>query len=194
MLMSVRMAPPFPLIFLLMIHSEWLTVTLQKLSRFCILICFWIGCPFVPYEFCVSGVSSAGWGVNYSHSQICALKNSSVIMSCTYTYPTGHQVRKAFWTKGSIMDGEESPDLSEDPEYSQRLQYLGDKQQTCTIRLSHVTPKDEHVYYFRFTTDAIEGRWTGYPGVSLSVTGNFHEVKLFFCALCWRIISVWQQH
>ncbi len=158
MLMSVRMAPPFPLIFLLMIHSEWLTATQE---RFCVFIFFWIGCPFVPYEFCVSGVSCAGWDVSYSHSHICALKNSSVIMSCTYTYPTGHQVRKAFWTKGSVMDGEESPDLSEDPEYSQRLQCLGDKPQNCTIRLSHVTQKDEHVYYFRFTTDVTEGRWTG---------------------------------
>ncbi|KAL0202699.1 hypothetical protein M9458_000717, partial [Cirrhinus mrigala] len=40
--------------------------------------------------------------------------------------------------------GEEPSDLSEDPEYSQRLQYLGDKQQNCTIRLNHVTQKDSH--------------------------------------------------
>ncbi|KAL0202000.1 hypothetical protein M9458_000018, partial [Cirrhinus mrigala] len=51
---------------------------------------------------------------------------------------------KVFWTKNSIKVGEEHPDLSEDPEYSQRLQYLGDKQQNCTIRLNHVTQKDEH--------------------------------------------------
>ncbi|XP_050959241.1 uncharacterized protein LOC127160606 [Labeo rohita] len=133
--MSVRMAPPLPLIFLLMIH----------------------------------GVSSADWGVSYSHSHICALKNSSVIMSCTYTYPTGYQIKKVFWTKDHIR-GAEPPDLSEDPEYSQRLQYLGDKQQNCTIRLNHVTQKDEHEYCFRLTTHIPDKKWTGKPGVSLTVT------------------------
>ncbi|KAL1281361.1 hypothetical protein QQF64_000164 [Cirrhinus molitorella] len=135
MVMSVRMAPPLPLIFLLMIHR----------------------------------VSSADWGVSYSRSHICALKDSLVIMRCTYTYPTGHQIIKVFWSK-LLIHGEEPPDLSKDPKYSQRLQYLGDKQQNCTIRLSHVTQKDSHMFYFRFTTDVTGGRWSGIPGVTLTVT------------------------
>ncbi|XP_067296766.1 B-cell receptor CD22-like [Pseudorasbora parva] len=136
MLMSVRMAPPLPLIFLLMIH----------------------------------GVSSAGWGVSYSPSHICALKDSTVIMSCSYTYPTGHQIEKVFWTNPLVKYNDEFTDLSEDPEYSKRLQYLGDKQQNCTVRLSHVTLKDSHKYYFRFITNKAGGRWTGKPGVTLNVT------------------------
>ncbi|XP_077055057.1 uncharacterized protein LOC143706708 [Siphateles boraxobius] len=135
MRMSVRMAPPLSVIFLLMIH----------------------------------GVSSGDWGVSYSPSHICALKDSTVIVACTYTYPTGYQIMKAFWTKGSA-DSVHPPDLSNDPEYSQRLQYLGDKQQNCTVILSHVTRKDSHMYYFRFITNITEGRWIGYPGVSLTVT------------------------
>ncbi|KTF84616.1 hypothetical protein cypCar_00050300, partial [Cyprinus carpio] len=51
------------------------------------------------------------WGVKYRDSHICALKNSSVIMSCTYTYPTGYKIMKLFWTKNP-RKGEESPDLS----------------------------------------------------------------------------------
>ncbi|XP_058626176.1 B-cell receptor CD22-like [Onychostoma macrolepis] len=113
--------------------------------------------------------SENGLGVSYSHSHICALKNSSVIMNCTYTYPTGHQIKKVFWAKNPVK-GEVHPDLSEDPEYSQRLQYLGDKQQNCTIRLSHVTQKDAHVYCFRFITDKPDGIWIGRPGVTLTVT------------------------
>ncbi|XP_077057471.1 B-cell receptor CD22-like [Siphateles boraxobius] len=135
MLMSVRMAPPLPLIFLLMIH----------------------------------GVSSDAWGVSYSPSHICALKDSTVIMRCTYKYPTGHQIKKVLWTKKHVM-GKEPPDLSKDTEYSQRLQYLGDKQQNCNIRLSHVTLNDSHMYYFRFITDNPDGKWTGKPGVTLTVT------------------------
>ncbi|KAL0202743.1 hypothetical protein M9458_000761, partial [Cirrhinus mrigala] len=74
---------------------------------------------------------------------------------------------KVFWTKNTVK-GKELPDLSEDPEYNQRLQYLGDKQQNCTIRLNHVTQKDEHEYCFRFITDKPDG--TGYPRVNLTVT------------------------
>ncbi|XDV16255.1 hypothetical protein PO909_016051, partial [Leuciscus waleckii] len=92
-------------------------------------------------------------------------------MRCTYTYPTGYQIMKVFWTKGPFQRwlGVEPPDLSNDPEYSQRLQYLGDKQQNCNIRLSHVTLKDSHMYYFRFITDK-EMKWIGSPGVTLTVT------------------------
>ncbi|XP_026121294.1 B-cell receptor CD22-like [Carassius auratus] len=127
----------------------------------------------------IHGVSSAGWGVNYRHSHICALKNSSVTFYCTYTYPTGDEIKKVFWTKTLFKDGNkesseeevEHTDLSEDPEYSQRLQYLGDKQKNCTIRLSHVTQKDSHMYYFRFITDDDESQGqTSDPGVSLTVT------------------------
>ncbi|XP_042620352.1 B-cell receptor CD22-like [Cyprinus carpio] len=172
-LMSVRMAPRLPLIFLLMIH----------------------------------GVSSADWGVSYSPSHICALKTSSVIMSCTYTYPTGHQIMKMFWTNTKeIKDKhEESPDLSEDPEYSQRLQYLGDTQQNCTIRLSHVTQKDEHKYYFRFRTDI--DQWIGKQGVTLTVTDlqveapervteghNVHLTCKSSCTLTDRATFIWYRN
>ncbi|XDV16451.1 hypothetical protein PO909_016159, partial [Leuciscus waleckii] len=136
-------------------------------------VCFY--CCFLsllPCECCVSGVCSqwSGWSVSYSPSHICALKDSTVTMSCTYKYPTGHQIMKAFWTKTLVKDNEEPPDLSKDPEYSQRLQYLGDKQQNCTVRLSHVTRKDSHMYYFRFITNKPGGKWIGDPGVTLTVT------------------------
>ncbi|XP_056128025.1 B-cell receptor CD22-like [Rhinichthys klamathensis goyatoka] len=117
----------------------------------------------------IHGVSSDDWSVSYSPSHICALKDSTVIMRCSYTYPTGHQIKEAFWTK-EFIKGVEFPDLSNDTEYSQRLQYLGDQQQNCTVRLSHVTQKDSHMYYFRFITDITEGKWIGVPGVNLTVT------------------------
>ncbi len=134
----------------------------------------------------VSGVfGQYDWGVTYSPSHICALKGSTVTMNCTYTYTTGHKIRKVFWTKTNAKEKhEEFPDLFEDPEYSQRLQYLGDKQQNCAVRLDHVTQKDSHKYYFRFITDPPDGNWLGTPGVTLTVTGDFDEVSLFFCALC----------
>ncbi|XP_051539523.1 B-cell receptor CD22-like isoform X2 [Myxocyprinus asiaticus] len=111
-----------------------------------------------------------GWSVSYSRSYICALKGSTVIMPCTYTYPPGYQIMKVFWTKTDFKEKhEEFPDLSEDPEYSQRIHYLGDKQKNCTLRLSDVRQKDSHMYYFRFITDNY-GKSFGYNGVTLDIT------------------------
>ncbi|XP_051993371.1 B-cell receptor CD22-like isoform X2 [Xyrauchen texanus] len=113
--------------------------------------------------------SDDDWGVSYSSSYICALKGSSVIMSCTYKYPPGYKIKNVFWTK-FYEKGVDPPDLFNDPEYSQRIQYLGDKQQNCTIRLNDVTQKDSHEYYFRFITNITDGRFIGYPGVTLDIT------------------------
>ncbi|XP_056311371.1 B-cell receptor CD22-like [Danio aesculapii] len=116
-------------------------------------------------------VSSADWGVNYSSSYICALQNSTMTISCTFTFPsTGYKVEKVFWNIDLVKQNDNFTDLSNNSEYSQRLQYLGNKQKICTVRLSHVTKKDEHEYYFRFITNVTGGRWLGYPGVRLSVT------------------------
>ncbi|XP_043106383.1 B-cell receptor CD22-like isoform X1 [Puntigrus tetrazona] len=125
-------------------------------------------CLPLTFLLMIHSVSSADWDVSYSPSHICALKHSSVIMRCTYTYPPEHQIEEVFWTKNPVK-GVEPPDLSEDPEYRQRLQYLGDKQKNCTMRLSHVTQKDEHKYYFRFITNKHDGKWIGHPGVTLTV-------------------------
>nr|XP_021333840.1 sialoadhesin-like [Danio rerio] len=115
-------------------------------------------------------ISCADWGVNYSAPH-CALKNSTVIMSCNYTYPTGHQIVNVFWTKEKDRkEKEDHPDLLEDPEYSQRLQYLGDEQKYSTIRLSQVTKKDEHRYFCRIITNKPGGKWIDVTGVRLSVT------------------------
>uniref|UniRef100_A0A8C1EK35 Ig-like domain-containing protein n=1 Tax=Cyprinus carpio carpio TaxID=630221 RepID=A0A8C1EK35_CYPCA len=93
------------------------------------------------------------------------------------------------------------------PEYSQRLQYLGDTQQNCTIRLSHVTQKDEHEYYFRFRTDKPDGKWLGKPGVTLNVTDlqveapervtEGHNVSLTCkssCTLTDRATFIWYRN
>ncbi|XP_066511471.1 hemicentin-1-like [Hoplias malabaricus] len=88
-------------------------------------------------------------------------------MGCTYTYPSN---QTAFWTKGWSVNGEEPPDLLNDPEYRDRVQFTGDKQHNCTLRLRDVTEKDQRKYYFRFITDQTGGKYQGEDGVDLSVT------------------------
>uniref|UniRef100_A0A3B1K2Y3 Ig-like domain-containing protein n=1 Tax=Astyanax mexicanus TaxID=7994 RepID=A0A3B1K2Y3_ASTMX len=113
--------------------------------------------------------------VTYSPKSICALKGSTVIMDCTYSYPAGHTVQTAFWTKSlPPAAGVEPPDLLDDPEYRDRVQYLRDK--SCRLSLRDVRESDQSKYYFRFITDKPGGKWQGTDGVYLSVTGLQVEV------------------
>ncbi|XP_030636350.1 B-cell receptor CD22-like [Chanos chanos] len=114
----------------------------------------------------MKGIHGQSWGVKYNRDSICALKGSSVTMSCSYTYPTSNTVKTVFWTKHEV--GEPS-DLSEDIDYKGKFHDLGDKQSNCTMKLINVTQTDSKRYRFRFTTD--KARWIGQPGVTLSVTG-----------------------
>ncbi|KAL7845355.1 hypothetical protein AOLI_G00235470 [Acnodon oligacanthus] len=125
----------------------------------------------------ISGVvAQDGWRVNYISKSICALKGSPLTMECTYTPLSGHSVQKAFWTKELVTSGSEPPDLLDDPEYSGRVQYLGDEQHDCTLRFRNVREKDQSKYYFTFITDRPGGKYQGAGGVDLSVTDLQVEV------------------
>ena len=106
--------------------------------------------------------------MNYSPSYVCALKGSTVKISCTLTHPRGYEIKKAFWTKTVG----ESPDLCSYPEKRRGIQCNSEDKDTSSITLTAVTEADKHIYYCRFTTDKAEGKWTGIPGVQLDVTGK----------------------
>ncbi|KAL7845348.1 hypothetical protein AOLI_G00235400 [Acnodon oligacanthus] len=117
----------------------------------------------------ISGVvAQDGWRVNYYSTSVCGLKGSTVTMRCSYNFPSGHRVQKAFWTK-EWGRGSEPRDLLDDPEYRGRVQYLGDKYRNCSLRLSDVRKEDESKYYFRFLTYYPTGRYQGASGVDLLV-------------------------
>ncbi|XP_056588148.1 sialoadhesin-like isoform X2 [Triplophysa dalaica] len=108
------------------------------------------------------------WGVNYNPSYVCALRGSTVRMSCDLKYPSGHVVKEAFWTK-AVYTGEENPNLCLKPT-DRRRDCRSVKKDTHSITLTNVTEADKHVYYCRFTTNHQGGKWTGVPGVQLDVT------------------------
>ncbi|KAJ8361706.1 hypothetical protein AAFF_G00430810 [Aldrovandia affinis] len=85
---------------------------------------------FVVLSLRVQGVlSQDGWSVSYRHVRICALKGSSVDMPCTYSYPYYNRVETTFWFV------EETADLAETPEYKGRVEYRGNKEHDCTLRI-----------------------------------------------------------
>ncbi|KAI4895892.1 hypothetical protein NFI96_001618 [Prochilodus magdalenae] len=74
-----------------------------------------------------------------------------------------------FWAINPTKDGE-LPDLTKDPGYSGRAQYLEGQKQTFSLRLERVTERDEHLYCLKITSDSEKQRYLGYPGVRLRVT------------------------
>ncbi|XP_029594760.1 uncharacterized protein LOC115177904 [Salmo trutta] len=106
------------------------------------------------------------WSVTYTHQSICVLKGSTVDISCSYTYPSYHEIKKAFWfTKWSGMEAE---DLNSVPGYEGHIEYIGDKKSDCTLRITDLRLRDSAGYRFRFITSGEKGRYYGDPGVTLS--------------------------
>ncbi|XP_026110388.1 B-cell receptor CD22-like [Carassius auratus] len=116
-----------------------------------------------------SGDGQQDWGVSYSPSYVCALKGSTVNLSCTVKYPHDHELKTVFWTKPAVTDGD-PPNLCSDPEKRGRVQCDSEYNDTCRITLTSVTEADKHIYNCKFTTNTERGRWTGVPGVQLDVT------------------------
>ncbi|XP_042573303.1 B-cell receptor CD22-like [Cyprinus carpio] len=110
----------------------------------------------------ISGVFGEKWNVIYKTTSICALKGSTVNMSCSYTYPQQYKLIETFWIK---MPDAGIKSLIEYPEYKDRVEYIEDRQKQTAI-----TKNDESEYCFRLITDRDIERWIGKPGIQLKVS------------------------
>uniref|UniRef100_A0A3B1JBX0 Si:dkey-4c23.5 n=1 Tax=Astyanax mexicanus TaxID=7994 RepID=A0A3B1JBX0_ASTMX len=115
---------------------------------------------------CVSGENC--WSVIYSERRVCVLEDSSVDFPCIYSYPSGQRVNESYWFY--VQPGVNPNDLSKEEQFAGRVEFLGDKERNCTLRIRNVTKRDSGEYRFRFFTDTADGRLSGTPGVILSVT------------------------
>lgn len=114
-------------------------------------------------------VAQLDWKVDYTHNSICALMGSTVTMGCSYTYNSlDSNVQKSFWSK-------DVTDLSSDPKYTERVQYIRDITHDCSLILGNVTKMDQRNYYATFITSTGE-RFQG-KGVWLSVAGELGQFK-----------------
>ncbi|KAA0721829.1 Myelin-associated glycoprotein 1B236 [Triplophysa tibetana] len=126
-------------------------------------MCFTISLMFLLMTADVDGQQD--WGMNYNTSDVCALRGSTVRMSCDLKYPPDHVVNKTFWTKNAVTT--EGPN---DMCLYRRVQCHSENKDSYSITLTNVTEADKHIYYCRFITDRPDGVWTGVPGVQLDVT------------------------
>ncbi|XP_061564423.1 B-cell receptor CD22-like [Cololabis saira] len=130
--------------------------------------------------FCVTAVCGQhDWSVNYTSTQICALKGSTVDIDCTFTYPltineTKTVTEKTLWFTKTINGG--LVDLMTDSDYRGRVMY-NCNERNCSLRITGLKERDSAVYKFSFITNQPGGSFTGSPGVTLSVTDLKVEVR-----------------
>ncbi|KAI5610313.1 hypothetical protein C0J50_5136 [Silurus asotus] len=94
----------------------------------------------------VTGVSEKDcWTVTYAQRRVCALKGSSVNFHCTYSYPSGQKVNESYWTFNQKA-------VRRLEEFAGRLEFVGDKVNNCTLRLTDLKESDSGDYRFHFTT------------------------------------------
>ncbi|XP_031677500.1 sialoadhesin isoform X4 [Oncorhynchus kisutch] len=117
-----------------------------------------------------------GWSVKYTTQSICVLKGSTVELTCSYTYPSGYTVTTTFWFTKYNAVGPVS--LSDDPDYKGRVTYRKDKENEHTLTITDLRESDSATYKFRFTDQTGKWRYTGEPGVTLSVTESGLQVKV----------------
>ncbi|KAK9967416.1 hypothetical protein ABG768_001818 [Culter alburnus] len=109
---------------------------------------------------CIS--KSGCWDVTYTSRRVCALMGSTVDISCTYSHPSGYTVNKTFWHYGQSNDFK---DLREEHQFAGRVEYVGN-----TLRIKELKMNDSGEYRFRIITDTTRGKYSGSPGVILTVT------------------------
>ncbi|KAI9529156.1 hypothetical protein NQZ68_013463, partial [Dissostichus eleginoides] len=126
---------------------------------------------FFVFLLCMPAVQGQyGWGVTYSSTEICAVKGSTVEISCSYRYPSriyGHEntVQETFWFTQK-KDGERV-DLRTASEYAGRVEDHFENN-NCTLRIKNLRESDSAKYMFSFITNY--DTYTASPGVTLSVT------------------------
>ncbi|CAL8352805.1 unnamed protein product [Boreogadus saida] len=133
-----------------------------------------------------------GWAVTYTSKDVCALSKSTVDINCTFKFPTTSgnipnnvspvEYTPLWYTKG---EKDEPENLKEDKAYGDRIEYICEGLSCdssscngmCTLRIKELRKEDSENYKFRFITNTVKGKYSGVPGVTLSVTD---QVKVSF--------------
>ncbi|KAL0961617.1 hypothetical protein UPYG_G00354090 [Umbra pygmaea] len=114
------------------------------------------------------------WSVTYTKMRMCVLKGSSVDISCTYNHPSSYIEQGSFWFTPEKFY---TPfDLCSGPHYEGRVSYNKNTEKKHTLTITGLTERDSDEYKFRLITDKTDGRFSGFPGVILTVTDVFLEI------------------
>ncbi|XP_067458338.1 B-cell receptor CD22-like [Thunnus thynnus] len=106
------------------------------------------------------GVWSQNWKVTFKNQ--CAIKGTSVVIKCEYSYPSHHDVNSVHWYKALPVSGRWMLFR-----LSRNFRYVGDYVSDCSLEIKNVQHTDEGRYYFHFVTSY--NRWQSRSYAQLSV-------------------------
>ncbi|XP_030586075.1 uncharacterized protein LOC115780797 isoform X2 [Archocentrus centrarchus] len=134
-----------------------------------------ISCAVKGYEkfpspsVCVDGSNCNT--VAYTSRSICALKGSSVDISCTYSHRD--PVESAFWFSAERIHqrqhGSQHEDLRNDSQYAGRVDVIERERGRSTLRIRDLRESDAAQYNFKLKTYWFEWK-NSFPGTTLTVT------------------------
>ncbi|CAI5681323.1 unnamed protein product [Oreochromis niloticus] len=101
--------------------------------------------------------------VNYSNRSICAVKGSSVDISCTY-----NNFERVIQSQSWFRSGRGSEDLREDSQYAGCVEVTETGRKCSTLRIRDLTESDSAEYHFKFKTHSFEWK-SSLPGTTLTV-------------------------
>ncbi|XP_035602179.1 B-cell receptor CD22-like isoform X3 [Oncorhynchus keta] len=119
------------------------------------------------------GDCERNWMVTFNNADPCALKGSSVVFGCSYDYPADQTVTNTFWKFRTPKD---DTNVFEAQEYRDRVEYLGNENHNCTLRMNNLISSDANSYFFRFKTT--NNAWSSKTSVSLTLTDAPKNVTL----------------
>ncbi|CAM5134387.1 unnamed protein product [Natator depressus] len=128
----------------------------------------------VPAFCLLTGAYAQEWNVRLTPGPLAGGAGSCVTIPCSFTYPTGWNIRAVSWTRDKSQTVYHSDEARVHAAFKGHTRYLGELQHNCSLRVSGLRPSDQGTYRFRFHA-AGNGRmdiWTSDLGQRLSVSGN----------------------
>ncbi|XP_067411476.1 sialic acid-binding Ig-like lectin 8 [Emydura macquarii macquarii] len=113
----------------------------------------------------LSGAYAQERSVTFFGGPLAGWVGSCVTIRCSFSYPAGENVTAVNW----ILDGDQTVYHSDndciDPAFQGHVRYLGDLQNSCSLRLAQLRLSDRGTYRFRFETvrDGEKKLWTSKP-------------------------------
>ena len=101
-------------------------------------------------------------------------------MGCSYSYPNNATVTEPFWHEQGT-----SGNLIKNTKYKDRVKFLGNKENNCSMRMEGLRESDSGEYQFRIITNVTGGVYSGNPGVKLSVSSKYVFMVLMCIQSCW---------
>lgn len=110
------------------------------------------------------------------------MRGSNVTIACSFKHPV--QVNRVLWcsmrSNHDVCMNEPYLYDSDANNNQRNFQYIGDKTSNCSLLISNITQTHSGEYKIRFITSLQDEKWTGNPGVQISVHGKYKRLWVIY--------------